>query len=95
VRCRVWLLAEDLDNALRISVRDEGPGLDDDRIRYLESHDDDTAPRAERGGLGLWIVRRLVSEVCGRLTVTKPPTGGTIITLITPKYTDKDLRHVA
>jgi two-component system, OmpR family, sensor kinase len=92
---RVWLLAEDRDNALRISVRDEGPGLDDDRIRYLESQDDHTAPRAERGGLGLWIVRRLVSEVGGRLTVTKPPTGGTIIALITPKYTAEDLRHVA
>ncbi|MBO0754445.1 MAG: HAMP domain-containing histidine kinase [Bradyrhizobiaceae bacterium] len=92
---RVWLLAEDHGNVLSISVRDEGPGLDADRIRYLESRDDDTVPGTERGGLGLWIVRRLISEASGTLTVIKPLSGGTIITLVIPKRTAEDVRHVA
>ena len=93
-RGRVWLLAEENDDGLSISVRDEGPGLDADRIRYLESHDDNTAPRPGQGGLGLWIVRRLVSEVAGALKVIRPSAGGTMITLVIPKRVTEDLRHV-
>jgi two-component system, OmpR family, sensor kinase len=93
-RGRVWLLAEENDDGLSISVRDEGPGLDADRIRYLESHDDNTAPRPGQGGLGLWIVRRLVSEVAGALKVIRPSAGGTMIMLVIPKRVTEDLRHV-
>lgn len=77
-----------------IAIKDEGPGLDPDRARYLQSPQDGTAPRAGETGLGLWIVRRLVAEANGRLGVERPPEGGMLVT-ITVTQAEGTLRHVA
>ena len=55
----VHLRAYATDNALTIEVGDQGAGLPDDLANYLAGHSEE-APGV-RGGLGLWIVRRLVA----------------------------------
>ena len=48
------------DKALVIDVGDQGLGLPEDRAQYLVGRSDEGP--AVAGGLGLWIVRRLVAE---------------------------------
>ena len=92
---RIWLSANDRHGSLSIVVRDEGAGLDADRTRYLEEADAESAPRPGESGLGLWIVRRLLAELGGRLKVERPIEGGTAIVLIIPIPVTEGMRHVA
>jgi len=92
---RIWLRASEHHGFLSISVRDEGPGLDSDRVQYLERTEAVTAPRTGETGLGLWIVRRLLAELDGRLKVERPVQGGTVIALTIPIRATEDMRHVA
>ena len=53
------------NSALMIEVGDQGPGLPDDLAQYLVGHSEE-APGVG-GGLGLWIVRRLVADEGGEI----------------------------
>jgi signal transduction histidine kinase len=92
---RVFLTASQDTDAIRIAVRDEGPGLDAVRIDYLERCDSGAAPRPGESGLGLWIVRRLVGEVSASVSVARPDSGGTSITITIPTDASGEMRHVA
>jgi signal transduction histidine kinase len=92
---RVALSADVEADAIRITVSDDGPGLDPARIQYLEQREAAPAPRPGEAGLGLWIVRRLVHEVHGSLSVLRPETGGTRITITIATTAAGDVRHVA
>lgn len=80
--------------ALRLSVRDAGPGLPDPATDVLVGRSSLT-PLGEGGGLGLWTTRRLVAELGGAVDVTRPSTGGTVVSLVIPMPTAEDLSHVA
>lgn len=80
----VSLTAQSDELHINITVRDQGPGLDPDRTRYLEDGHGNLEPRTGEVGLGLWIVRRLVTEANGRLSVARPLDGGTAITITVP-----------
>lgn len=90
----IHLSARTDEQETTISIRDEGPGLDPERTRYLEDKEDGLAPRPGEVGLGLWIVRRLVAEAHGNLQVEHPAQGGTAITITVPQGKGA-LRHVA
>lgn len=92
---RVFLTAGEQSDAVHITVRDEGPGLDPARIEYLQQTDGCAAPHPHESGLGLWIVRRLVRELDGNLSVTRPDEGGTSITMTLTKQARREIRHVA
>ena len=89
------VLCRGLADRITITVRDEGPGLDAERIAYLQQHEAPAAPRPGDGGLGLWIVRRLVGEVNGSVAVDRPETGGTSITITISSVEPGDIRNVA
>lgn len=65
---------------LHISVMDSGPGLPGPAIDTLCAKDP-PSPIESGSGLGLWMVRRLVIEVGGSITVTESPLGGASINI--------------
>ena len=80
--------------ALRLSVRDCGPGLPDPAADVLVGRSSVT-PLRQGGGLGLWTTRRLVAELGGAVDVARPSTGGTVVSLAVPMPTSEDMPHVA
>jgi signal transduction histidine kinase len=92
---RISLAACSLADRITITVRDEGPGLDEERIAYLQQREAPVAPRPGEGGLGLWIVRRLVGEVNGSVAVDRPQSGGTSITITISSAQPGEIRDVA
>ncbi len=78
----VQLRAHATDSALTIDIGDQGPGLPADRAEYLVGSCDE-APAAGRG-LGLWIVRRLVADEHGKITLVEEDGLTTVIRLVWP-----------
>ncbi len=68
---------------LRLEIHDEGPGIPDDIAGILVDSDPGPAVRVGRG-LGLWMVRRVVDELAGSVTIAGKPEGGTVVTLVLP-----------
>jgi signal transduction histidine kinase len=92
---RVRLAAANDARSVSITVEDEGCGLDAARIAYLEGRDGGSPSRVGDTGLGLWIIRRLVSEIQGTVEVARPAGRGTAITVTIPVTESGDIRHVA
>ncbi len=78
----VQLQARATDNALVIDVGDQGPGLPQDRAEYLLGRSEDGP--AVGGGLGLWIVRRLVADEHGEIALVQESSLTTVIRVIWP-----------
>ncbi len=75
-----------------LQVDDEGPGVDEDKIphmfeRYFSSRpqDDRNAPPSGHAGLGLWIVRRNVEALDGRVAASNRVGGGLSIVITLPR----------
>ena len=75
------LAASEMGGFLAVSVHDSGPGIPVDIAGILIDPDPGPAARAGRG-LGLWMVRRMVDEVGGTVTIAERPEGGTTVTLL-------------
>ena len=82
----VHLRARATERALMVEVGDQGPGLPDDLAKYLVGLADE-APRVG-GGLGLWIVRRLVADQDGEIRLTQESGLSTLIRVTWPFYPD-------
>lgn len=67
---------------LIIVVEDDGQGLPEGAARILEKPD--AAPPIGEGGLGLWMVRRLTTELGGEISHAPRPAGGTRIEVALP-----------
>ena len=67
---------------LIVDVGDRGPGLPDDLAKHLVGHTDE-APRVG-GGLGLWIVHRLVADQGGEIRLVKESGLSTLISVTWP-----------
>ena len=79
-------------HTVELKVEDEGPGVQPDKIphmfeRYFSSRpqDDRDAPAASHAGLGLWIVRRNVEALGGRVAAANRPGGGLSIAISLPR----------
>jgi signal transduction histidine kinase len=81
--------------ALEVAIRDNGPGMPTCTQAYLEGQGAGKAPVEDRSGLGLWMVRRLASELGGEIRVMPAEARGTIVTLRLPVRTATELRDVA
>lgn len=82
----VQLRASSDENALIIEVGDQGPGLPDDIAKYLVRRSDEAPPIG--GGLGLWIVRRLVADEHGEITIERDVRLTTVIRTTWPLQQD-------
>jgi two-component system, OmpR family, sensor kinase len=78
----VHLRARAMESALSIEVGDQGPGLPDDLAKYLVGHSGE-AP-GTGGGLGLWIVRRLVADEDGEIRIIQEEGFSTLIRVTWP-----------
>ncbi|MBX3503162.1 MAG: sensor histidine kinase [Alphaproteobacteria bacterium] len=82
------------DETIELQIDDEGPGIDPrklDRIfeRYFSLRPrppgEGTMPDTGHGGLGLWIVRRNVEALGGRVTAANRLGGGLSVTVTLPR----------
>jgi signal transduction histidine kinase len=82
----VW--AETDEFQVRICVADQGPGIPPDERDKLFTQFGKLSPRPTDGesstGLGLWIVKHLVSLQGGAVGVECPPDGGSIFWIVMP-----------
>lgn len=78
---------DDVGDAVRIAIRDHGPGLPpDERTRIFERYER-LAPLRHTGGfgVGLWIARQIVEAHHGSIDVWAAPGDGTRFTILLPK----------
>ena len=81
-------LTENRDS-VELQIDDEGPGIDPDKIDHVFERYFSLRPRgghqdgrtAEHAGLGLWIVRRNVEALGGRVSATNRIGGGLSVTV--------------
>jgi Na+/proline symporter/signal transduction histidine kinase len=87
---RVELVLQVLPDAVRIDVRDDGPGIapaDQERIFQRFRQSGDTPAERPRGtGLGLAISREIIQRFGGRLWVESEPGQGATFSFTVPTY---------
>jgi signal transduction histidine kinase len=91
---KVRLTAALGSGSVRIAVADEGPGIPPAAARYLIEHSVPGAPITGGQGLGLWIIRRVVTDLGGTIAV-EAGRGGTHVSLEFPIPPTLELRRVA
>lgn len=69
------------NDRLHVTVADNGPGLSKPEAEILCASEP-VSPITTSKGLGLWVVRRLVTEIDGRVVVGRGPLGGASIEII-------------
>jgi sensor histidine kinase regulating citrate/malate metabolism len=74
---------EDDHSTLILSVSDSGPGLPDAAARVLVSSEPWPAAQSA-GGLGLWMVRKMVEDARGHIQLRRSEDRQTIIELHLP-----------
>ncbi len=80
---------------LAIDIDNSGPGMPPEILEFL-SETGSPAPIASSTGLGLWVARRIVAEMQGRLVADRSPLGGAHVRLTVPLTIEgSELSHVA
>jgi two-component system sensor histidine kinase MprB len=76
----------EVDGAGKVSVRDHGPGIDDDDLPFIfdRFYRSTEARNLPGSGLGLAIVRQVAEAHGGHVTVERPSDGGTRFVLTVP-----------
>ncbi|MGZ6272762.1 MAG: GAF domain-containing protein [Candidatus Limnocylindrales bacterium] len=77
-------------DTVAVTVLDDGPGIDpdeQDRVFELFARVQATS-RLPGAGIGLFVVRRLVEAMGGRVTVANRPEGGAAFTVTLPRYVE-------
>ena len=83
----ISLSVTETDDRLRITIRDDGPGLPEDERRVLATGDED--PLVHGQGLGLWLTYWIITSLNGEISVPKTTAGTTVeILLPTPSSAD-------
>jgi signal transduction histidine kinase len=91
----VLVSAERRGDAIAVSVRDDGPGVDPDdldRLFDLFFRTDVARRRAQGAGIGLFVVRALVESVGGRVWAANRAEGGAEFGFEVPIYDETDDR---
>jgi signal transduction histidine kinase len=83
----IWINAEKKDNAIRLSVKDEGIGMSEEQIRELTSNQQQSSSgtSGEKGsGLGLYLVQELLQKINARLEVRSEKGKGSTFDIVLP-----------
>jgi signal transduction histidine kinase len=86
--CTVWLVLTEWKDRVRLEVRDEGPGVQTDEVerifaKYVRGSAQPTAGEKSTG-LGLSIVRQLVTAMNGRAWCESTPGKGATFIIVLP-----------
>lgn len=81
-------------DGLRMLVEDDGPGMPEPVRLALEAARPAAAPAAG-SGIGVWVVNRLVSDLKGRIAVTRKGTNGARIEITIAGPDSREIKHVA
>jgi two-component system phosphate regulon sensor histidine kinase PhoR len=96
---RVFLRGDEMGGQLRLTVADEGPGIDERHLPRLfeRFYRVDAGRSRELGGtgLGLSIVKHLTEAMGGTVGVTSKPGSGTTFTIVLKKAEPRSARAVA
>lgn len=82
-------------SSLNLKVADQGPGLPLHAQALLAGARESPPSLAEGSGLGLWMTRRMVSELGGTIDYRTRAQGGTVIEVTLPTALAVEPRHVA
>ena len=85
---------EDLGSLVRLRVRDHGPGISSgDRARIFERFERAVGVSERRSGfgVGLWVVGQLVAAMEGTIMVDDAQGGGSVFTVVLPRYSEANL----
>ena len=82
VICAREVPTEDNQEAIEISVKDNGPGVDESKMDFL--FEPFFTSRPDGTGLGLAIVRQTIIEHRGSIVVSNDPHGGAVFTIVLP-----------
>lgn len=91
---RVHFGASASGDQLDLSVHDQGPGLSPDARAVLDGVGKPVSS-GDGSGLGLWMTRRLVHDLGGRIAVETSPIGGALVRVIIPLVAVEEMRDVA
>lgn len=75
---------EQVDGAIRIRVRDHGPGIDPATVDKVFEAFFTTKPPGQGLGLGLALSSEVIAEMGGRMSVRNHPAGGAEFTILLP-----------
>lgn len=83
------------DGMLVISVADDGAGLPEAIRQAYEKDEPERSLKGDDRGLGVWMVKRLVAGLGGRITVETAAGRGTLIRLDIPLRSERGMGNVA
>ncbi|WP_229114704.1 PAS domain-containing protein [Halapricum desulfuricans] len=72
------------ETAVTLTVEDNGPGIPDEERRVIVD-DADIEPLLHSNGMGLWLVKRIVTRAGGTIQFDTGDTGGSRVTLVVPR----------
>jgi signal transduction histidine kinase len=81
---RIWVTARARPDAVALSVRDNGPGMDAATLARCTEPFFSTKPRDRGSGLGLALARTAMERQGGKLTIESTPGEGSTFTLLLP-----------
>ncbi len=84
VHGHVWLDLEQLDNQARITITDDGCGMDEEFIKTRLFKPFDTTKGNAGMGIGVYESREIIREIGGSIRVSSRPGVGTEFTIILP-----------
>jgi two-component system sensor histidine kinase/response regulator len=86
---KVMVNAEENEDGMLISVKDTGIGIPEDKKEMIFEDfyriKDEKLRDIPGTGLGLSICKKIITELCGKITVTSRENGGSTFTIILPK----------
>ncbi len=80
---------------LRVEISDAGPGLPASARKIIEGDSGPVAPIGAGTGLGLWMTRRLVDELGGRIEASISALGGSLVSVTLPIRNEERIARVA